>query len=49
MLDYPYQSSARAKRNKTLNLRSGDAQEELVGNLEVIKLKTETETEAIRN
>lgn len=46
MLDYPYQSSVLgANEIRLLNLRSGDAQEELVGNLEVIKLKTETETE----
>lgn len=46
MLDYPYQSSVLgANEIRLLNLRSGDAQEELVGNLEVIKLKTETESE----
>ncbi|EEA22069.1 Ankyrin and HET domain protein [Talaromyces marneffei ATCC 18224] len=47
MLDYPYQSSVLGTNEiRLLNLRCGDAQEELVGNLEVVKLNTETETEA---
>lgn len=47
MLDYPYQSSVLGPDEiRLLNLQSGDAQEELVGNLEIIKLKTaETEVQ----
>ncbi|EED16228.1 Ankyrin and HET domain protein [Talaromyces stipitatus ATCC 10500] len=47
MRDYPYQSCVLGGDEiRLLNLRSGDAQEELVGNLEVVKLTTTPEGEA---
>lgn len=43
MLDYPYQSNPlEGDEIRLLNLSGGDAQEELVGNLEVVKLSADT-------